>query len=67
MNEMVAIFQDEVEGIKDAPGIVPSFVFQLITTDQTVHFSKRGGNPLGLAGQGPLNCKRLNFVLLFLW
>lgn len=55
MREMVEIYQDEVQGIKDAPGIVPSFVFQLITTDMTKHFSKNGGNPLGLANQGPLN------------
>ena len=57
MADMVAIYQDEVGPIKDAPGVVPSAVFQLITTDMTSHFSKNGGNPLGLAGQGPLNRK----------
>ncbi|KFH48316.1 Bifunctional solanapyrone synthase-like protein [Hapsidospora chrysogenum ATCC 11550] len=56
MGEMVAIYKDEVEGIKDAPGIVPSAVFQLITEDMITHMSKNGGNPLGLQSQqGPLN------------
>ncbi|EFX00462.1 FAD-binding domain containing protein [Grosmannia clavigera kw1407] len=55
MADMVAIFMDEVEPLKDVVGIVPSIIFQPITTDMTTHFSKAGGNPLGLAGQGPLN------------
>ncbi|KND86516.1 Bifunctional solanapyrone synthase [Tolypocladium ophioglossoides CBS 100239] len=55
MSDIVAIYMDEVNPIKDAAGVVPSAVFQLITTDVTSHFSKNGGNPLGLAGQGPLN------------
>ncbi|KAF3074195.1 Bifunctional solanapyrone synthase [Trichoderma lentiforme] len=55
MADMVAIYQEEVTAIKDVAGIVPSAVFQLITTDMTKHFSRNGGNPLGLAGQGPLN------------
>lgn len=59
MADMVAIYLEEVEPIKDVAGIVPSAVFQLITTDMTTHFSKNGGNPLGLAGQGPLNCTRI--------
>lgn len=57
MSEMVAIYMEEVEKIKDAPGVVPSAIFQPITTDMTAHFSKNGGNALGLEGQGPLNCK----------
>lgn len=56
MSEMAAIYQDEVEKIKDAPGIVPSAIFPPISTDMTKLMSKNGGNPLGLAGQGPLNC-----------
>ncbi|KFG86691.1 FAD binding domain-containing protein [Metarhizium anisopliae] len=55
MSEMAAIYQDEVEKIKDAPGIVPSAIFPPISTDMTKLMSKNGGNPLGLAGQGPLN------------
>ena len=55
MADLVAIYMEEVESVKDAAGIVPSIVFQLITTDMTQHFSRNGGNPLGLDGQGPLN------------
>lgn len=56
MDEIVAIYTEEVEKVKDAPGIVPSAVFQPITTSMTKHFAKNGGNPLGLEGQGPLTC-----------
>ncbi|KAJ2979896.1 hypothetical protein NQ176_g2969 [Zarea fungicola] len=55
MDQMVAIYQSEVEKVKDALGIVPSIIFQPITTAITSHFSKNGGNAVGLAGQGPLN------------
>ena len=56
MGEMVAIYKDEVEKIKDAPGIVPSAVFQLISPEMASHFAKNGGNPLGLdSTQAPLN------------
>jgi len=55
MAEMVAAYMDEVNKVKDAPGLVPSAVYQPITTSMTSQFSKNGGNPLGLAGQGPLN------------
>lgn len=58
MADIVAIYMEEVEPVKDAAGIVPAAVFQPITTDMTSHFSKNGGNPLGLAGQGPLNRMR---------
>ncbi|KAJ6786099.1 hypothetical protein PWT90_05987 [Aphanocladium album] len=54
MDEIVAIYMEEVDKVKDAPGIVPSAVFQPITTSMTKHFAKNGGNPLGLEGQGPL-------------
>lgn len=56
MSEMVDIYIKEVEKIKDAKGVVPSFVLQPISKGTTEHFSKNGGNPLGLAGQGPLTC-----------
>lgn len=57
MSEMVDIYIKEVEKIKDAKGVVPSFIFQPISKGTTEHFSKNGGNPLGLTGQGPLNCE----------
>ncbi|RFU81403.1 fad binding domain-containing [Trichoderma arundinaceum] len=55
MADIVTIYMEEVEAIKDVTGVVPSVIFQLITTDMTKQFSKNGGNPLGLVGQGPLN------------
>ncbi|KAK6538557.1 hypothetical protein TWF694_010136 [Orbilia ellipsospora] len=55
MTKMIDIYMDEVDKVKDAAGIVPSTIFQLITTDMTSHFTRNGGNALGLAGQGPLN------------
>ena len=58
MADIVAIFQEETNAVKDAVDIVSSCVFQPITTDVTSHFNKNGGNALGLTGQGPLNRKR---------
>lgn len=57
MADIVAIFMEETNLVKDAAGLVSSCVFQPITTDMTSHFTKNGGNALGLAGQGPLNRK----------
>jgi hypothetical protein len=59
MADMVAIYMEEIEPIKNVTGVGPSLIFQLITTDMTQYFSKNGGNALGLAGQGPLNRMRL--------
>jgi hypothetical protein len=64
MADMVAIYMDEVNPIKGVAGIVPSLVFQPITTDMISHFTKNGGNALGLAGQGPLN--RMHLMTFFL-
>lgn len=50
---------EEVNKIKDAADIVPSIVYQPIPTEMTQQFSKNGGNPLGLAGSGPLNSMSL--------
>ncbi|TQV97831.1 hypothetical protein V2A60_006446 [Cordyceps javanica] len=61
MGDIVAIYTEEVDKVKDAPGIVPAVIFQPITTSMTKHFSKNGGNPLGLEGQGPLNLVNVDF------
>ncbi|KAG6003183.1 hypothetical protein E4U43_000956 [Claviceps pusilla] len=55
MSEFVAVYQDEVDKIADAKNLTASVAFQPISTDLTKHFKRNGGNPLGLAGQGPLN------------
>ena len=54
--DIVEIFMQEVSTIKDAEGVLPSISFQPIGTDMTSHFSKNGGNALGIsAADGPLN------------
>jgi hypothetical protein len=54
--DIVAIFMEEVDAIKDAENVIPSISFQPIGTDMTSHFSKNGGNALGIsAADGPLN------------
>lgn len=70
MSEFVAIYQDEVDKIADAKNLTASVAFQPISTDLTKHFKRNGGNPLGLAGQGPLVCmcsppSFLRLLLLF--
>jgi hypothetical protein len=54
--DIVEIFMQEVSKIQDAEGVLPSISFQPIGTDMTSHFSKNGGNALGIsAADGPLN------------
>lgn len=67
MADMVAIYMDEIEPLKTVAGIVPSLVFQPITTDMILHFSKNGGNALGLDDQGPLNrmCPSISSVISY--
>ncbi|KAJ5296228.1 uncharacterized protein N7443_007121 [Penicillium atrosanguineum] len=60
MADMVAIYMDEIEPLKSVAGLVPSLVFQPITTDMILHFSKNGGNALGLDNQGPLNLVQID-------
>ena len=56
MSDIVAIYMEEINNVKDAKNITPACVFQPITTDQISHFSKNGGNALGIsAANGPLN------------
>lgn len=53
--EILDIYIGEVEGIKDAEGLLPAVVFQPITKDVISYFSKNGGNALGIAeSDGPL-------------
>lgn len=53
--KILEFFVQEVEEIKDAAGILPALVMQPITKDMISHFSKKGGNALGIAeSDGPL-------------
>ncbi len=54
-NTILELFTTEVEGLRDAPGILPELVFQPITTEMISHFGRNGGNALGIEeGVGPL-------------
>jgi hypothetical protein len=60
MADIVEIFMEEVDGIKDAKNVIPSISFQPIGKDMTSHFAKNGGNALGISPpDGPLNCTLL--------
>lgn len=57
MEDITEIFMDELSAVKDAPDILPSLVYQPMTTAITSHFLKNGGNALGISDRdGPLNC-----------
>ncbi|KAL8708934.1 MAG: hypothetical protein Q9220_006266 [cf. Caloplaca sp. 1 TL-2023] len=54
-DKILELFQKEMEGIKDAVGILPALVMQPITKPMIKLFGKRGGNALGIEeGDGPL-------------
>jgi hypothetical protein len=56
MLEMIEIYRQEVDRIKDAANLTASIVFQPINIDIISHSFKNGGNALGLTEQdGPLN------------
>ena len=58
MSDILAIYMNEVEAINTISGVLPSLIFQPITTSMTSHFSKNGGNALGITeSDGPLNCQ----------
>lgn len=52
---VVDTFAEEIDPVKDAEGIIPAAVMQIITTDMLTHMEKNGGNALGIsASDGPL-------------
>lgn len=69
--KILDIFVHEVDGIKDAKGILPALVMQPITKDMISYFSKKGGNALGISeSDGPLICtlplcSRRHFCFIF--
>lgn len=65
MADITNIFMEEVAPIKNVTGVLPSCVYQPISTAMTSKFSKNGGNPLGITvADGPLNCTSLSFIQL---
>ena len=58
MSKLFNIFISEIDPIRNVADLVPSMVMQLISKDEIGHFSKNGGNALGLNDQEePLFCK----------
>lgn len=56
--KILDLFIQEMEGIIDAKGLLPALVMQPITKPMVAHFSKNGGNALGIAeSDAPLICE----------
>lgn len=55
MADIIAIYQEETNAVKDAEGLVSSCVFQPVGTNMAPHFARNGGNALGIdLTNGPL-------------
>lgn len=55
LNDVQHIWESEVEKIMNVTDVLPALVFQPISTAMTSHFTKNGGNALGItAADGPL-------------
>lgn len=48
MADIIAIYQEETNAVKDAEGLVSSCIFQPIGTNLAPHFARNGGNALGI-------------------
>ena len=56
--KILDVFVEQMNQVKDAEGILPALVMQPITKDMVSHFSKNGGNALGIAeADAPLICE----------
>ncbi|KAF2171898.1 hypothetical protein M409DRAFT_50514 [Zasmidium cellare ATCC 36951] len=49
LSEVTQIWKDEVETLKDVAGVLPALVLQPLTRNILAHFSRNGGNCLGLS------------------
>jgi hypothetical protein len=55
LSEILEIFMEEIENVKNVTGVLPALVLQPLTAAVISHFSKNGGNALGItAADGPL-------------
>ena len=65
--EILEIYISEVESIKDAQNVLPAITLQPITLSTISHFSKNGGNALGISeSDGPLIRKSLPSISRYL-
>ena len=55
LTDIIAIFMEESNEVKDAAGITPSIAIQGVPLNMIARFSKNGGNALGITtADGPL-------------
>lgn len=55
MADIIAIYQEETNTVKDAAGLVSSLIFQPLGTNLAPLFARNGGNALGIdLTKGPL-------------
>lgn len=67
MADIIAIYQEETNTVKDAEGLVSSCIFQPIGTNMAPLFARNGGNALGIdLTKGPLMRTYLTSRLLLL-
>lgn len=59
---IVDIFVEETNVVANATGILPTYVLQVITTNQLSHMSKYGGNAFGLSTNEPLILLDLTYM-----
>lgn len=65
MADIIAIYQEETNSVKDAEGLVSSCIFQPIGTNLAPHFARNGGNALGIdLTKGPLMCMYSIFLFM---
>lgn len=63
VTDIQSLFSSQLTNISDAAGLLPALVFQPISTAMTSHFTKNGGNALGITEEdGPLICKFLSLA-----
>lgn len=61
IKEIVSIYMSEITPVENITGLLPTLIFQPIPTTMTSHFSKNGGNALGISeSDGPLNLINLS-------
>jgi hypothetical protein len=70
LTKTMEIFMSEIDPVRNFKGILPALVLQVLSKEEISHFSKNGGNSLGITeDDGPLSRKLLIscLVLLFIY
>jgi hypothetical protein len=54
LSQAISIFEEEVQAIKSVTGLVPNLVSYAVPRNAIAAMKQRGGNALGIEGDGPL-------------